>query len=76
MEPERSVIYDSIGYRLLSVAIGAALTGSGAYVAYTLGSREVVPVIGSAALVILGLNLLYCGCAGKPSWLAQLGPLP
>jgi len=76
LEPERSALQDSPGYRLLSVALGSALTGSGAYVLYTLGPIEVVPLVAGVVLVVLGFNLLYCGCTGKPSWLSKVGPLP
>jgi hypothetical protein len=69
-------LYTTRGYRLVSMVLGALFMGAGAYVLYTGPSGDTLQLIGSALLIVLGVNLVLSGWAARASWLSRIGPLP
>ena len=62
--------------RGVSAVFGAFLAGVGVYAFLFSGAPLYWVVPGGLALVLLGGNLVYSSCRGKPSWLSRIGPLP
>lgn len=60
----------------IAVVIGLLLLGMGIYALVLAKTPDVWSYVGSAVLVVLGVNMLYASFTGKRSWLSRLGPLP
>lgn len=63
-------------YRVLTAALGLLLIGVGVYALFFADTATVVRLLGGAALVLVGYNMLSSAYQGKESWLSKLGPLP
>lgn len=64
------------GERMFACAFGLFLVGVGLY-ALLLGQANLAwRIVGGAALILLGGNMLQSSWRGRPSWLSRVGPLP
>jgi hypothetical protein len=75
-ETRQSGLYRTRGYRLVSMALGALFMGAGTYVLFTGPSADRLQLLGSALLILFGVNLFLSGWAARASWLSRIGPLP
>ena len=64
------------GERIFSAVFGLFLLGIGVYVLILGETSAAWRFIGGAVVALLGGNMLYASCSGKPSWLSKVGPLP
>jgi hypothetical protein len=72
---ERPRYYQTLPYRLLTGTLGIALLGGGLY-GITAGPLSAVRILVAAALVVLGVNMVWSAWAARESWLSRIGPLP